>query len=146
MPFTTRPASTSRHGMMRLASMMFGEVLEQSQPCGLTLLGVKLDAADIAAGDDRRISDAVLGLSDDHLCVIRLAVEGVDEVEERPVADAFGERVPSLPPDLVPTDLRHAHACGEAAHAALQKPEPARRAELLRLLEEHLHPDADAEQ
>src|ERR1043166_1954555 len=52
----------------------------------------------------------------------------------------------SPPADLIPADLRHVQPFGEAAHSTAQETEAARRAELFRLVEEHLHPDADAEQ
>src|SRR5947209_2741035 len=60
--------------------------------------------------------------------------------------DAFRERVFFAPPDLIPADLRHAQTRGEASHATAQETEAGGDAELLRLLKEHLHADADAEQ
>src|SRR5688500_4672095 len=112
MPFTTRPRSTSRHGMMRLASKVPsgpGEVPEQAQARRLTLLRVELHAADVRARDDRGVGQTVLRLADDgRRLAARVAVEGVDEVEERPAFDAFGQRVALRPRDAVPADLRHA--------------------------------------
>src|SRR5215207_75890 len=107
---------------------------------------MKLHAADYAARDDGRVRRAVLRRAEHVRFVGRVAEVRVDEVEEGLILDAFGERVCLAPPDLIPTDLRHAQAFWEAPHAPAQEAEPARRAELLRLLEEHLHPDADAEQ
>src|SRR5438045_4005468 len=143
MPFTTRPSFTSRHGMIRLASMTFvREIFQQSKARRLTLLRVKLHAADVPSRHDRRVARPVLGLAEYDASVVRFAEIRMHEVEERLVFDAFGKFVRPPPLDLIPADLRHAQPFGESPHAPAQEAKPARHAELLRLLKQHLHPDA----
>src|SRR5579885_2289047 len=141
----TRDDAFSQHEIELGRLSAFREILQQAESRRLTLLRVELHAADVCARDDRGVGQPVLGLADDNVIARLVAKVRVNEIEERAGLDAFAECVPPPPRDLIPTDLRHAQPFWKASHPTSQETEAARHAELFRLVEEHLHPDADPE-
>src|ERR1051326_4303336 len=68
------------------------------------------------------------------------------EVTERPIRNSSKQRMRLLLVNPVPTDLRHHQPASDVAPATRQQPQPTRRAKLLRLLKQQLHPHANTQQ
>src|SRR3989441_5553934 len=136
--------------MMRFASIgsrrrRAHEAREQAQAHRAALLGMELDPQHPLSADRRPHPAAVLDVGDDRPLVDRLRRVGVHEIEVRGVGDIREPRVRADQPQLIPARVRDTHGPAQLSDSATVEAKTRRRRVLLALLEEELHPHAEAE-
>jgi hypothetical protein len=125
-----------------MCSRFTGAPLEHAQAVPRRFLGMELDAEHVFALDGRRETLAVLGGADDRGRVARADRVGVHVVEGAArLGQPGGQARGTLEAHLVPPDVRDAKTPGrQARDLARDQAETGRRRELLRALEQQLHP------
>src|SRR5713226_9458602 len=107
---------------------------------------MKLHSVKIPLRDHGWVSRAVVSLAHNHITFRRLAEIGMHEIEKRLVVYPIKQKMSNPLSNLIPTNLRYDQIVGKAANPAGQESKAGRCPKLFRVLEEHLHADADAEQ
>src|SRR6516225_6813981 len=140
MPLTTRPASTSRHAMIRLEST---KVLQNPQARCAGFFRVKLDSEYVIpldrGGELASILSGGRGLFDDGRAV------GVCVIDERAIVDAAQQPAAGAHFDLVPAYVRRLDPGREARTLAGEDTCAWRIRRFYAALKQPLHAHADSE-
>src|SRR5712664_4224097 len=86
---------------------------------------MELHAANVVVPDHRRVCDAVIRLTDDHLNIARFAVIRMHEIEKSLIGNPAKQRVCCSLTNLVPAQLRHHQIPRKATHSPPKKLKPA---------------------
>src|SRR5439155_979397 len=145
--FTRPPFLTSKQGMiLGLSNLQLGEILQESRPEVMALLGMELHAEDVIGVHGRAEVDPVARHREGILALGALEEEGMQEVEPRVGLEPVEERVLGHGPHVVPSHVRERKAAGgvergEPPHPAVD-PAESRKLPFVARARQHLHADA----
>src|SRR5277367_2029557 len=153
-PLVTLPSRTSRHGMIRFASILSAahpaEVDEQLEAGRAALFEVELSGDDVVARNRGGERQAVVARANRERRIVGNRIVRIDEIEVRVVGHAGEDSMGARLAHAVPSDLRNlertaverARITGDAAGDDAE----AFGGVLFTAIEQHLDADADAEE